>query len=47
MMSEDLARPVVEVKDFHTGQLVYELYSFGEQVVVMPLDQAGTIKSQS
>lgn len=47
MMSEDLARPVVEVKDFHTGQLVYELYSFGEQVVVMPLDQAGAIKSQS
>ncbi len=47
MMSEDLARPVVEVKDFHTGQIVYELYSFGEQVVVMPLDGTGTIKSQS
>ncbi len=47
MMSEDLARPVVEVKDFHTGQLVYELYSFGEQVVVMPIDIIWSVKLQS
>jgi len=47
MMSEDLARPVVEVKDFHTWQVVYELYSFGEQVVVMPLDLTGSVKLQS
>lgn len=47
MMSEDLARPVVEVKDFHTWQLVYELYSFGEQVVVMPLDTTWSVKLQS
>lgn len=28
MLSEDLARPVVEVKDFLTGKIIYELYSF-------------------
>jgi ATPase len=47
MLSEDLARPVVEVKDFYTWQLVYELYSFGEQVVVMPLNDINIVKLQS
>lgn len=47
MMSEDLARPVVEVKEFFTWQIVYELYSFGEQVVVMPLDKVIGEKLQS
>ena len=47
MMSEDLARPVVEVKNFFSWQLVYELYSFGEQVVVMPLDDLNPEKLQS
>lgn len=37
MMSEDLARPVVQVKSFFSNQVVYEIYSFGEQIVVMPL----------
>ncbi|MDD2678778.1 MAG: ATPase, T2SS/T4P/T4SS family, partial [Candidatus Nanoarchaeia archaeon] len=30
MTEEDLARPIVEVKDFLTGELVYEMYTFGE-----------------
>ncbi len=37
MTEEDLARPIVEVKDFLTGQLVYEMYTFGEQTVVIPI----------
>ncbi len=37
--SEDLARPVVEVHDVLSGEALFELYSFGEQIVVMPLDQ--------
>lgn len=37
MMSADLARPVVEVSSFLTDELMYEIYSFGEQVVVIPL----------
>ena len=37
--SEELARPVVEVMDVLTGRAVYELYTFGEQIVVMPLEE--------
>ncbi len=33
----DLSRPVVEVKDFMTGELEYEIYTFGEQTVVIPV----------
>jgi len=44
MMSEDLARPVIEVSSFLDGQLKYEIYSYGEQVVVMPLDMLDKTK---
>jgi ATPase len=37
MMSEDLARPVVQIKSFFSNTLVYEMYSFGEQIVVVPI----------
>lgn len=33
----ELARPVVEVRDFLTGELEYEIYVFGEQTVVVPV----------
>jgi ATPase len=33
----ELSRPVVEVKDYLTGQLEYEIYTFGEQTVVVPI----------
>gem|GEM_PF-1498070 len=39
MASADLARPVIEVTSFLENKLKYEIYTFGEQVVVMPLDQ--------
>jgi len=39
MMSADLARPVIEVSSFLENKLKYEIYTFGEQVVVMSLDQ--------
>lgn len=39
MMQEDLARPVVVVSDVNTSEDLFELYTYGEQVVVMPLDQ--------
>ena len=38
LVESDLARPVVEVKDFETGKTVYEMYTFGEQTVVIPLE---------
>ena len=37
MESEDLARPVVVVTSFLSKQVEYEIYTFGEQIVVMPL----------
>ncbi len=33
----DLARPVIEVRNFLTGELEYEIYTFGEQTVVIPV----------
>lgn len=33
----DLSRPVVEVRDFLTGELEYEIYTFGEQTIVVPV----------
>jgi len=38
MVEEDLARPVIEVRDFESGTTEYEVYSYGEQVVVMPVE---------
>lgn len=42
MMSDDLARPVVQISSFFTKKPAYEIYTFGEQVVVMPLDGEST-----
>jgi len=44
MTEADLARPVVVVNDFETGKLEYEIYSYGEQTVVIPV-QEGKEKS--
>jgi len=33
----ELARPVIEVRDYLTGDLEYEIYTFGEQTVVVPV----------
>ncbi|MFQ5940745.1 MAG: PINc/VapC family ATPase [Nitrososphaerales archaeon] len=37
MMEQDLARPVIDVRDFETGRLEYEIYTFGEENVVVPI----------
>ena len=39
MTEADLARPVVEVKDFSTGVTEYEIYTFGEENVIVPVEQ--------
>ena len=44
MTEADLARPVVVVNDFESGKLEYEIYSYGEQTVVIPV-QEGREKS--
>ncbi len=35
---KDLARPVIEVREHSTGQLEFEIYSFGQDVVVNPIN---------
>ncbi len=39
MLEQDLSRPVITVKDFETGKVEYEMYTYGEQVVVMPVGE--------
>lgn len=39
MHDSDLARPVVTVSDFETGQLDFEIYSYGEDKVVIPIEK--------
>lgn len=42
MQEQDLARPVIEVKDFNTDSLEYEIYTYGEQIVVVPAGENAT-----
>lgn len=37
MTERDLARPVIEARDFMVNQLEYEIYTFGEETVVFPV----------
>lgn len=39
MAEADLARPVVEVRDFFSQKLEFELYTYGEQTVVIPVEK--------
>lgn len=41
MEEADLARPVIIVRDFYTKKALYEIYSYGEQVIVMPVKGEG------
>jgi len=45
MTEADLARPIVEVKDFETGKLEYEIYTFGEENIVVPVAEAKSQES--
>ncbi|MEK6924434.1 MAG: ATPase, T2SS/T4P/T4SS family [Candidatus Micrarchaeota archaeon] len=40
MREEDLARPVIEVRDFESKQLEFEIYKWGDEAVVFPLSSA-------
>lgn len=42
MLSEELARPVIVVSSFLSKRKLYEIYTFGEQVMVMPIPEEGT-----
>ena len=38
MTEQDLARPVVEIKDFFSKASEYEIYSYGEENIIIPLE---------
>lgn len=40
MLEADLSRPVVEISDFATGELKHEIYTYGEQTIVMDVEIA-------
>lgn len=44
---KDLARPVVEIRDFKNGRLAYEIYSFGQDIVVNPINDGFSKSSQN
>ena len=37
MADADLARPLIEVKDFESGKILYEIYTFGEENIILPV----------
>lgn len=39
MTERDLARPVIEVRSFEIGELKYEVYTFGEETIVIPVSE--------
>ena len=47
MLEADLARPVIEIKDFETNELFYEIYTYGEQTIVMDVNKTHTEKESS
>ncbi len=44
MTEADLARPVILISDFETGAAEFEIYTYGEQIVVMPIGEEGERK---
>lgn len=40
MTEADLARPIVVINDFETGKAEFEIYSYGESTVVVPITEA-------
>ena len=47
LTAEDLSRPVIQVVDFETGTPEYEIYTFNNQVVTVPLDGAEGDRSET
>lgn len=41
MQEQDLARPVVQVRDFETDEAEYEIYTYGEETVIVPVQDDG------
>lgn len=47
MTEADLARPLVEVRDFESGAVEYEIYTYGEENVVVPVSKTKSGSDES
>ncbi len=47
MTEADLARPVVEVRDFTTNNLEFEIYTYGEETTVVPVSRESKMNPAS
>ena len=45
MVEQDLARPVIEISDFETNNLEYEIYTFGEENIIIPVSENDSQKT--
>ncbi|MDQ3838728.1 MAG: PINc/VapC family ATPase [Thermoproteota archaeon] len=45
MIESDLARPVIEVRDFDMDQIEYEIYTYGEENIVVPISSIADMMS--
>jgi ATPase len=41
-MESDLSRPVIEVRSFPSNKMTHEIFSFGSECVVVPVDGSGS-----
>ncbi len=46
MNDSDLARPLVEIRDFFSGEVEYEMYTFGDETVVIPVMLKDNIENE-
>ena len=37
-MQEELARPVIEIVEFPSGKITHEMFAFGSEIAVVPVD---------
>lgn len=44
MVEQDLARPVIQIKDFESDTPEYEIYTYGEETVVIPVEDVSESK---
>lgn len=42
MLEADLSRPVIEIKDLESEELLYEIYTYGEQTIVMDINKTNS-----
>ncbi|MDY6771007.1 MAG: PINc/VapC family ATPase [Candidatus Nanohaloarchaea archaeon] len=47
MVEDDLARPVIQILDFETDTPEYEIYTYGEETVVIPVEEGAAAETES